>query len=60
MANGQVSGTEMKAQTLFAAAVVIVLAAAGSASAQGWIGRGAKPEGDRPAPTSRACCRRSG
>jgi protein SCO1/2 len=33
----------------FAAAVVIVLVAAGSASAQGWIGRGAKPEADRPA-----------
>jgi len=33
----------------FASAVVIVLVAAGSASAQGWVGRGARPETDRPA-----------
>jgi len=39
----------MKPVNFIAAAVVIALVAAGSASAQGWIGRGARPETDRPA-----------
>lgn len=39
----------MKPVNFIAAAVAIVLVAAGSASAQGWIGRGARPETDRPA-----------
>jgi protein SCO1/2 len=39
----------VKVLTFIAGVVVIVLAATGSASAQGWIGRGARPEPERSA-----------
>jgi len=39
----------MKSLTFAAAVSVLVFLTAGSASAQGWIGRGAKPEGERAA-----------